>query len=89
MNDHTQMEAARRGVITEEMKAVASEEKLGVEALRDLVARGLVVIPANKNHRSLGPAVSARGLKPRSMSTLASPRTAAISKRSWRRRRWR
>ncbi|MGD0621949.1 MAG: phosphomethylpyrimidine synthase ThiC [Thermacetogeniaceae bacterium] len=63
MNDHTQMEAARHGIITEEMKAVASEEKLGLEALRDLVARGLVVIPANKNHRSLRPCGIGQGLK--------------------------
>lgn len=51
----TQMDAAKRGIITEEMKAVAAEEQISTEALRDLVAKGQVVIPANKNHKCLKP----------------------------------
>src|SRR5690242_10307455 len=48
----TQMEAARRGTITEEMRFVAAREDLDPELIRDEVARGRMVIPANKVHLS-------------------------------------
>lgn len=51
----TQMDAARKGIITPEMKIVAKKEKMTEEALRELIACGKVVIPANKNHKSLDP----------------------------------
>ena len=51
----TQMEAARKGVITEELKEVAQKERMTVEELRPLVAAGKVVICANKNHKCLDP----------------------------------
>ena len=51
----TQMDAARKGIITPEMKIVAQKEKMTEEELRVLVACGKVVIPANKNHKSLDP----------------------------------
>ena len=46
----TQMDAARKGIITEAMKQVADYENMSVETIRDLVAKGQVAIPANKNH---------------------------------------
>lgn len=51
----TQMEAAKKGIITEAMKRVSEYEKFDLEELRKLVAEGKVVIPANKNHKSLKP----------------------------------
>ncbi len=51
----TQMEAARKGIITEELKTVACKESMSVEELRPLVAEGKVVICANKNHKCLEP----------------------------------
>ena len=51
----TQMDAARKGIVTPEMKIVAQKEKMTEEELRALVACGKVVIPANKNHKSLDP----------------------------------
>ena len=51
----TQMDAARKGIITKEMQAVAAKEFMSVESLRQLIASGEVVIPANKNHTSLSP----------------------------------
>ena len=51
----TQMDAARKGIITPEMKIVAQKEKMTEEELRELVACGKVVIPDNKNHKSLNP----------------------------------
>ena len=49
------MDAARKGIITEEMKKVAAKENISVEELRELIAKGQVIIPANKNHKSLDP----------------------------------
>jgi phosphomethylpyrimidine synthase len=46
----TQIEAARQGTITEEMRFVAKREDLTPELIRDEVARGRMVIPANKVH---------------------------------------
>ncbi len=46
----TQIEQARAGVITPEMEYVAKREDLEPELIRDEVARGRMVIPANKVH---------------------------------------
>src|SRR5438045_8951192 len=46
----TQIEAARKGTITKEMEFVAAREDLEPELVRDEVARGRMVIPANKVH---------------------------------------
>lgn len=53
MNYTTQMDAAKKGIITKEMEVVAKKEQIEVEKLRELIAKGQVVIPANKNHKSL------------------------------------
>ena len=55
MNYATQMDAARKGIITEEMKAVAEYENRDVEDIRRWVAEGKVAIPANKNHKCIKP----------------------------------
>ena len=55
MNYTTQMDAARKGIITEAMKIVAIKEGKTVEKIMALVAEGKVAIPANKNHKSLSP----------------------------------
>ena len=51
----SQMHYARRGVISDEMKYVAWREKLDSELVRDEVARGRMIIPANINHPELEP----------------------------------
>ena len=53
----TQMEAARKGIVTEELKKVAQKEHLRVEELMPLVAAGKVAICANKNHKCLNAGV--------------------------------
>lgn len=63
MNHTTQMDAARKGIITNEMKVVAEKEHMDVEQLRDLIAEGKVVIPANKNHKALSPEGVGQGLR--------------------------
>ena len=54
-NYATQMDAARRGIVTPELETVARKERMTVEELLPLVASGKVVIPANKNHTCLNP----------------------------------
>ncbi len=51
----TQMESAKKGIATEQMKVVAAKEKMDLEKLMKFVAQGKVVIPANKNHKCLSP----------------------------------
>jgi phosphomethylpyrimidine synthase len=46
----TQLEAARKGAITAEMRRVAQRESVTPEFVRDEVARGRLVIPANVRH---------------------------------------
>lgn len=56
MNNYkTQMEAAKLGIITEQMKAVAKKEQRTEEEIRSLVERGQVIICANKKHKCLDP----------------------------------
>jgi phosphomethylpyrimidine synthase len=51
----SQMHYARRAVITEEMQYIAHREKIAPELVRDEVARGRMIIPANINHPELEP----------------------------------
>lgn len=51
----TQMEAARKGIVTPEMERVAGKELMSVEELIPLVACGKVVICANRLHTCLDP----------------------------------
>ena len=54
-NYATQMDAAKKGIITKEMEIVAKKEYKTPEEVRELVAKGVVCIPANINHTSLDP----------------------------------
>ncbi len=51
----TQLQAARQGIVTEAMRAVAAEERLTPEAVRDAVASGRAVIPLNPAHKGVKP----------------------------------
>ncbi|MCM1132562.1 MAG: phosphomethylpyrimidine synthase ThiC [Ruminococcus flavefaciens] len=54
-NYSTQMEAAKKGIITPEMKIVAQKEYISEQELCALVAKGEVCIPCNINHKSISP----------------------------------
>ena len=54
-NYTTQMDAARKNIITPEMEKVAAKERMTSEEIRALVAEGKVAICANKNHKCLDP----------------------------------
>src|ERR1022692_154279 len=51
----SQMHFARKGLLTEEMVFVAEREKVAPELIRDEVAVGRMIIPANVNHPELEP----------------------------------
>lgn len=53
MTYKTQMEAARQGVITPQMNDVLADEPISQEQLMDGMAKGQIIIPANKNHANL------------------------------------
>ena len=54
-NYTTQMDAARKGIVTPQMEIVAKKENMPVEKLMQLVAEGKVAICANKKHTCLNP----------------------------------
>ena len=51
----TQMDAARKGIVTKEMGIVAEKEHMPVQRLMQLMAEGKAVIPANRHHTCLEP----------------------------------
>lgn len=62
-NYKTQMEAAKKGIVTPEMETVAKKENMDVNELMTLVAAGQVAIPANVNHTALSAEGIGKGLK--------------------------
>jgi phosphomethylpyrimidine synthase len=54
-DNFSQMHFARKGLVTEEMLYVADKEKVPPAAIRDEVASGRMIIPANINHPELEP----------------------------------
>lgn len=52
---YTQMEAARKGIVTPELEIVAAKEDRSVGELLPLLASGKMVIPANIHHDALSP----------------------------------
>jgi len=76
----TQLEAARRGGATPEMRRVAQRECATPEFIRDEVARGRLVIPANKRHlagSSGQPPVASNGRAGRPDPAVAHPGAGA------------
>ena len=55
MSYTTQMNAARQGIITDEMRTVAEKEGIAPEKLMEYVAAGTAIIPCNKNHKAISP----------------------------------
>lgn len=55
MNYTTQMDAARKGIVTKEMEEAARKEQMDVRELMELMAKGQAIIPCNKLHTSIEP----------------------------------
>jgi phosphomethylpyrimidine synthase len=59
----TQLEIAKAGKVSPEMKKVAHDEGVDVDFVRSGIAEGKIVIPANINHSNLIPRGIGRGLR--------------------------
>ena len=59
----TQLELARKGIISPQMKIVAEQEKLDPEFIRAGIAEGNIVIPANIHHKNFTPFGIGKGLR--------------------------
>ncbi|SES70469.1 phosphomethylpyrimidine synthase ThiC [[Clostridium] polysaccharolyticum] len=59
----TQMEAAKKGIVTPEMEIVSQKETMPMETLISRVAKGEIAIPANINHTSLSAEGIGTGLR--------------------------
>jgi phosphomethylpyrimidine synthase len=59
----TQLEMARKGIISPQMETAAKQEGFEAETIRQLVEKGLVVIPSNMNHVNLVPCGIGDGLR--------------------------
>lgn len=56
MNSYTtQMDAARKGIATPQIKEIAGKERMPLEQLMKLTSEGKIAIPANKHHTCLKP----------------------------------
>ena len=51
----TQLESARKGIITDHMRTVSADEGVAEQDLRSRIEEGLVVVPANRQHAGLKP----------------------------------
>ena len=51
----TQIGTALNNKLTKEMKIVAKKENMDINLLRERIAKGLIVIPANLSHKNLEP----------------------------------
>lgn len=67
----TQIQDARKGIITEEMKAVAKVEGVDEEFIRKSVAKGTIVIPSNV-HRNINPCGIGAGLRTKVNATIGT-----------------
>ena len=59
----TQIDAARAGIVTPQMEAVARKEGRSAEFVRAGVAAGRIAIPANVHHTALSPEGVGEGLR--------------------------
>jgi len=73
----TQLEAARRGEITPEMRYVAEREGMAEEVVLREVASGRAVIPANVRHTELEPMIIGRAFKVKVNANIGNSRVRA------------
>lgn len=58
----TQLELARQGIVSPQVKLAAEREALDVEVIRQGLVDGSIVVPANPRHRNLEPCGIGKGL---------------------------
>ncbi|HUV45904.1 MAG TPA: phosphomethylpyrimidine synthase ThiC, partial [Dehalococcoidia bacterium] len=59
----TQLELARKGIVSPQMKHVAEKEGLETDVIMQGLAEGEIIIPANVNHTNLIPCGIGKGLR--------------------------
>ncbi|HNI26613.1 MAG TPA: phosphomethylpyrimidine synthase ThiC, partial [Leptospiraceae bacterium] len=84
----SQMHYARKGEITEEMRFIGIRENVSPDFVRDEVARGRAIIPANINHTELEPMIIGRNFLVKinaniGNSALASSIEEEVEKLKW------
>lgn len=79
----TQLEAARDGRTTDILRAAAARDDVAESRLRDLVASGRAVIPANVGHTNLAPVAIGEGLPVKINANIGtSPERACVEEES-------
>ena len=73
------MHYARKGEITEEMRFVAVREKMTPEFVRDEVAAGRAIIPANINHPELEPMIIGRNFLVKVNANIGNSATTSVT----------
>lgn len=73
----TQLESARKGLITDEMKMAAEAEQVDPEVLRKGIAEGKIVLLANVNHSNARPLAIGQGLRTKVNANIGSSRDQA------------
>ena len=68
----TQLEIAKKGKISPQMKKVAEVEGVDTELIRERIAKGAIVIPANINHRNLVPCGVGLGLSTKTNANIGT-----------------
>ena len=87
-NYATQMDAAKRGIVTPEIETVAKKENRPVEFIMERVAKGTIAIPANINHKSLSAEAVGDGTRVKINVNLAFRVTARTTRWSCARCAW-
>jgi phosphomethylpyrimidine synthase len=59
----TQLEQAKKGIVSPQMSYVAQQENVDAEILVQHIAEGTIVIPSNVNHANLNPCGIGKGLR--------------------------
>ncbi len=73
----TQLQAAKAGIVTDAMRRVAESEYLDPEFIREKVAAGHIVIPANKNHKNIVPMGIGRSLRTKVNANIGNSPTSS------------
>jgi phosphomethylpyrimidine synthase len=84
----TQLHYARKGIVTPEMEYIALREGMDAEFVREEVARGRAIIPANINHPESEPMIIGRGFHVKinaniGNSAVASSIEEEVEKMTW------
>jgi len=73
----TQLEQARKGIVTKAAEKVALKENTSPDLVRERLAAGSVVIPANMNHTALDPIGIGKGLRIKVNANIGTSRDRA------------